>query len=133
MATLVDTNILVYAFDPGHPERQNKALRLFENPPDELVVSAQVLQEFYALTTRKRLLTPEQARLAVHQVMDRQVIPTTASMVADAIELSISTQTSIWDALIVEAARSYGCRTLWSEDLQHGQTIRGVRVLNPFN
>jgi predicted nucleic acid-binding protein len=40
---------------------------------------------------------------------------------------------SWWDALVVAAARAGGCRTLLTEDLQHGQDLSGLRVVNPFS
>lgn len=41
-------------------------------------------------------------------------------------------QLSLWDSLIIDAAQSAGCETLYSEDLNHGQLYGVVRVINPF-
>ena len=54
------------------------------------------------------------------------------ALVLGAIDLTRLVSLSFWDALIVEAARSAACELLLSEDLQHGQVIAGVRVINPF-
>ena len=52
--------------------------------------------------------------------------------VLDAIDLHRLHQVSFWDALIVRAAKEGGCSVLYSEDLQDGRTIDGVRIVNPF-
>jgi predicted nucleic acid-binding protein len=41
-------------------------------------------------------------------------------------------RTSFWDALIIHAARLAGAAVLYSEDLQHGSSLAGVPVVNPF-
>lgn len=52
--------------------------------------------------------------------------------VMGAIDCSILNRISFWDALIVTAAGKANCETLWTEDLNHGQIIQGVRIENPF-
>jgi predicted nucleic acid-binding protein len=60
------------------------------------------------------------------------VVGSDAELVLVAIDTSRSAQLSIWDALIIEAARRVGCERVLSEDLADGQTVRGVRIENPF-
>jgi predicted nucleic acid-binding protein len=59
------------------------------------------------------------------------VRPSVADLVA-AIDLHRLHQLPIWDALIVRAAQVSGCRTLLTEDLQHGQRFDGLEIVNPF-
>jgi len=54
------------------------------------------------------------------------------SLVLGAIDLHLVHRLSFWDALIVKAAVAGGCRCLYSEDLQHGRIVEGVRIENPF-
>lgn len=133
--TFLDTNVLVYAFDTKEPDKQQRALDTLERRgADGIVVSTQVLQEFYVTTTRKRQppLAPETAAKAVERYAALEVVPSDVQLVRSAIDLSQRADISLWDALIVRAASVAGCEVLLSEDLNAGQVIDGVRVENPF-
>ena len=75
---------------------------------------------------------PQVARDLVLQLSEGEVVSTTPGLVADAIDLSIVTGYSIWDSLILQAAIQARCVCILSEDLQHGQMLKGVRIENPF-
>ncbi len=134
--TFVDTNALIYAHDAqaGHKgEVATAALRtLWES--GEGAVSVQVLQEFFVNALRK--LHPPfpiaQLReiLRVYRVWVRT--PTSPDTVLRATEIMELASVSFWDSLIVAAAEEAGDGFLLTEDLQHGQTIAGVQVVNPF-
>lgn len=132
----VDTNVVVYAADESPAERAKHeiAVELLAAEPENLVLSTQVLQEFYHAVTRRleRPLDPEMAANATRALTRVDVIGSDADLVLAAIDTSRSVQISIWDALIVEAAREAGCERVLSEDLSDGQVIRGVLVENPF-
>ncbi|PZS10785.1 MAG: PIN domain nuclease [Acidimicrobiales bacterium] len=102
--------------------------------PGELVLSTQVLQEFYVTATRKlpNPLPLAQAADAVQDFAGFPVVPSDARLVLAAVEISRSAQLSLWDALLIEAARTAGCDRILTEDLNHGATIGGVRIENPF-
>ncbi len=91
------------------------------------------MQEFFVVVTR-RIAVPlsETTALAVLATLAAGAIATDASMVTAAAESSIRHRISLWDALIVEAARRGECDRVLSEDLTHGQVIDGVTVVNPF-
>lgn len=129
-----DTNVLVYADDASSPERQDRAISLFAEHLRRgmAVVSLQVLQEYFVAATRKLRLAPEMAQRKVEILARARVVRFEASDVIAAIELHRLTQVSFWDALIVHAARSAGAAVLYSEDLQPGAVLGGVRVVNPF-
>lgn len=133
-AKFVDTNVLVYLFDSDSPRKQALARALLTAEADNVVLSTQVLGEFYVATTRKlaQPLSPVVARQAVDEFCALRVQPLHAELVQAAVERSDSSKLSYWDALIVETAIDAGASTLLTEDLQHGQQFNDLRVVNPF-
>jgi predicted nucleic acid-binding protein len=129
-----DTNILVYADDTSAATKQTKADALFREHFEQgtAVLSLQVLQEYYFAVTRKFDTDPLVAQRRVEILASSNVVRFQARDVIAAIELHRLTRISFWDAMIVHAARIGGASVLYSEDLQHGATLGGVRVLNPF-
>jgi predicted nucleic acid-binding protein len=129
----VDTNVFLYCFDLAEPNKREVARHLIAQLGGDLVTSTQVMQEFYWNATRKLRLTPVEAKRAVEHVADRKVVQIRPSMVVYAIDTSERYRISFWDALIIEAAASTGCSRVLTEDLAHGQVLRGVKVENPFH
>jgi predicted nucleic acid-binding protein len=130
----VDTNVLVYAVDTNSPSKRVRAQSLLAELAGSIVISTQVLLEFYVTATRKlaKPLSPEDAERRVHELSGTDVVEVTAPIVRTAVALSRAHRLSVWDALIVESARARGCRRLLSEDLQDGREFGIVRVENPF-
>lgn len=130
----VDTNVFVYLFDGDAPGKQEVAHRILHERPDDLVLSIQVLGEFYVSVTRKlaKPLAPETARKAVADLCALRVRPILPALVQAAVQRSDASQLSYWDALIVESAIDAGAELLLTEDLQHGQRFGRLRVVNPF-
>jgi predicted nucleic acid-binding protein len=132
--SFVDTNVLVYAFDDAAPDKRDRARALLTAPDGPLIISAQVIGEFYVVVSRK-LATPldeAQAGAAVAQLLRLPVVPIDGELTRAAVSTSHAAQISYWDALIVEAAAAAGCDRLLTEDLAADTTIRSVRVENPF-
>lgn len=132
----VDTNILVYAYDETANRRHQEARQLIDGLwlSGSGCLSVQVLQEFYVTITRK-LSIPVDVSIAGQIVRDLsqwKVHAPGSSDVSEAIELHQRSDISLWDALIVHSAARLGCRVLFTEDLNSGQVIDGVRVHNPF-
>jgi predicted nucleic acid-binding protein len=129
----LDTNILAYDLDSGSPDKQAKVREALARPDHEFVISTQVLLELYVVLTRKlRPGLPEPAAAEVIGALTRlPVVGTDAAIVERAIALSVRHQLSVWDALIVTAAREAGCEELWTEDLSTGSELRGVKIRNP--
>jgi predicted nucleic acid-binding protein len=128
----IDTNVLVYLFDADAPAKQAIARELVA--AGRLVLSSQVLSEFYVTVTRK-LARPLDAARASRAVTDLCALPVrdvTAKLVQAAIRRCVATPLSYRDALVVETALEAGATTLLTEDLQHGQVIGTLRVHNPF-
>jgi predicted nucleic acid-binding protein len=134
--TFVDTNVFVYSVDESLAEKakHERAVELLSARPESLVLSTQVLQEFYVVTTRKLNppLSGERAARAVRGIAKLQVVGVDVPLVLAAVDTSRTAQLSLWDALIVEAASRAGCERVLSEDLNAGQVIRGVHIDNPF-
>lgn len=130
----VDTNVLIYADDTRDASKQLRArewlLMLWQQRSGRL--STQVLNEYYVNVTRKLGLAQGDARAKVRRFqlwqpwqMDHQTVET-----AWGVEARFGL--SYWDSLIVAAAAQSGCTHLLSEDLQHGQQIDAVTIINPF-
>ena len=134
--TFLDSNVLVYSVDhsPAEKAKRARAIELLSTQPEDLVVSTQVLQEFYVVSTRKleQPLSEERAAAAVRGISKLDVVGMDASLVLTAIDTSRTAQLPLWDALIIEAASRAGCDRVLSEDLNAGQVIHGVRIENPF-
>ena len=131
----VDTNILIYTLDRADLIKQKKAREgLLELETQNLVVvSTQILQEFFVVSTKKLGLDPLFAKNIISSYENFEVVTVTPDLIREAIDGHILNQISFWDALIVVSAKSAGCEILWSEDLNPGQVIQGVRIENPFH
>jgi predicted nucleic acid-binding protein len=133
-AEFVDTNILIYAHDASAGSRQAISGRILERltSSGNGVVSVQVLTEFYAVTTGKRLLPPEEAEAIIRDFGSWMIHRPNHADLLIASELHRRYAISWWDALIVHSAGQMGCEILWTENLNHDQQYGGVTVRNPF-
>ena len=133
MSAFVDTNVIVYAFDTADPAKQQTAIALLESDR-RLVVSTQVVLEVWWVLTRRlaRPLPEDQAAVIVDELCRLPVVTTDVEMVRRAIDTSRRFRIAVWDAMIIEAARSAGCDRVLSEDLQPGQDFDGLTIENPF-
>ncbi|MDP9083131.1 MAG: PIN domain-containing protein [Pseudomonadota bacterium] len=132
----VDTNILIYAHDIDAPLKRDSAIErlrfLWETGFGR--VSVQVLQEFYVNATRK--LAKPIARSIAREVVSsysawvRDV--TSPDTVLRATDIAEMAQISFWDGLIVASAEQVGASQIYSEDLNSGQSIAGILIVNPL-
>ena len=131
----VDTNVLLYAASTAEDERPKKERALAILAGDDVVLSVQVLQEFYVQATRASRgdkLEQELAVALVESWLRFRLQEVTVAVLRNALAAAARWQISYWDAAIVEAAREAGCPTILSEDLQDGMDFGGVRVTDPF-
>lgn len=130
----LDANVLLYASSnvPEDKVKREKAQRLILAAP--FALSAQVLQEYIANALRKKQLGISEANIEamLELAATAIVLPVTLELVISAVGIRRRFQVSHWDATIIAAAQELGCKTLYSEDLNHGQNYNGVQVVNPF-
>jgi predicted nucleic acid-binding protein len=135
---LVDTNVVVYAYDVREAVRHIRAQELLSklSVSGRLVFSVQVLNEFSSVLLRPGGI----AALPPDQVADRirnlaatgEVVPLTASMTLLALDAVAQYGLSFWDGLIWAAARENGVPLVYTEDFQHGRVVEGIHFVNPF-
>lgn len=130
----VDTNILVYAYHPNTGEKHIRAARALQRLWEEQVgrVSVQVLQEFYVTATQKLKTERASAREVVKTYAPWVQSLTTPKTILRASDLAESVRLSFWDALIVASAEEVDASQLYTEDLNAGQTIAGIKIVNPL-
>ena len=132
----VDSNVLVYAYDTSAGHKRERAVAVL----DELwrdrrgALSIQALQEFFVTVTSKlpRPIAVADARRIIVNLGRWRMHEPDVEDVTQAIDIHRDYEISFWDAMIVRSAAELGCDVLLSEDLNAGQTYRGVRVSNPF-
>lgn len=132
-----DTNILVYARDRAEAVKGSIAQQLSNELMNagRVIVSVQVLSEFFSAATKKSrpCLTVQEAAHDVLQILELcDVVSLTPEVLELAVELVQTHQLTIWDAQIVAAASLAGAGILLTEDMQDRPVILGVRYVNPF-
>jgi predicted nucleic acid-binding protein len=130
-----DTNVLVYAAMGSGKDlaKRKRALEVVES--ENFCTSAQVLQEFFVTVVRKAA-RPLQPLEALEWIEQWAAFPCQAiddRLVRIAIEQSERYRISYWDAAILAAAEALGARTVYTEDLNNGQSYGSLRVINPFS
>jgi predicted nucleic acid-binding protein len=130
----LDSNILVYSLDKNNKEKQKIAQKILNDikEKDAPVISTQVLQEVYYTATAKFKMEKQAVKNILYNYREMEIVQVDFDVIQQGIDISIFSQISFWDGLIIAAAASANCGTVLSEDMNSGQTIRGVRVVNPF-
>jgi len=131
----LDTNVLVYAYDPGDRRKQRAAQELVRKAlAGDTLLSAQVLAEFAATLLHKMSppARPGDVKAALDALWPIRVITSDAEMVRRAVEARAEYGLHFYDGMIVAAAERGGCGRIWSEDFNPGQKYFGVAVENPF-
>ncbi len=134
---LIDTNILVYAYDRGEYVKQQQAIRVLESLQRTGMgrLSVQSLAEFFSATTKGKepVLTIQQASEQVLELAQTwQIFDLTRQVVSEAVRGVRDHQLAFWDAQIWAVARLNQIPLVLSEDFQTGAVVEGVRFLNPF-
>jgi predicted nucleic acid-binding protein len=134
--SFVDANVLVYAFDKSGSPKKRVAQRLMNElmERDRLRVSTQVLQELFVTLTRKvsHPCSSQEALAVLEDLAAWPLMVVDFAAIQAAVELADQAKLSFWDALVVVAAARSGAAVLYTEDLNDGQEILGVRICNPF-
>lgn len=131
----LDTNLLIYAWDNTEPNKKNLIISFLNSIKVKSypIISTQTLGEFYNIAVKKLGLTKDQSYFICEEYSKMfPVYEITTENVLHAMQISKKTQFSYWDSLILAMAVDTGCSVLYSEDLNIGQEIEGVRIINPF-
>lgn len=133
----LDTNLIVYLFDNKDSKKQRIAKELLKKALESRngIISFQVLQEFCNVALRKfdKPMSPDDLKTFTNRFLHPicEIIPN-LEIYNNAIEIHKAFGYSFYDSLILAAAREGNCAILYSEDLQHGQPVLGVNIVNPF-
>ena len=135
MARFADTNVLLYSIsrEPAEARKRDAAIAILDQ--DDLVMSVQVLSEFYVRATRPKRddAIPHVTAVGLIDTWRRfRIVDNTMAVMEAALGIRMATGFSYWDSAVIAAARLAGCAELLTEDLSHGQTIGGVMIVNPF-
>ena len=130
-----DTNVLLYMYGGADLDKQTRAKELYQRytASRRMLLSTQVVQEFYAVGRRKLLAIPRsQLQAATAALLDFPLVTIGPSHILSAMQVEERYGISFWDALILAAAESGGAEVLYTEDLNDGQQYGTVLVRNPF-
>ncbi len=131
----VDTNVLLYSISTQPAEAAKAEVARVILADRDLMLSVQVLQEFYVQATRKNRPDPLTHDETLAFIRSWRRFPTcdiTLAVLDDALEIKARYQLSYWDSAIVAAAKAGHCSEVLSEDMSDGQDYGGVKVMNPF-
>lgn len=134
---LLDTNVLVYIYDPLDTAKQERAIAAVDRliRSGKAVISTQVIGEFFMATTRTRrsLLTPAEALVRMRNYLTAcHVVEITRLISLEAIRGVEIHHFGFWDAQIWATARLNQIEDVYSEDFASGATVEGVRFTNPL-
>jgi len=131
----IDTNIFVYSIDKKNEDKKQKSRRTLKKiiESHQPVISTQVIKEFYVVSTNKLKADPIVVKNIIHNFHNMEIVNNDLELIEQAIDISVISQLSFWDALIIAAAEKANCEFVFSEDLSSGQTYRGVMVVNPLD
>jgi predicted nucleic acid-binding protein len=132
--SFIDTNILIYAEVNDDPAKQQTALALLKqlNATSSGVLSTQVLKEYCNVAIKKLKLSPAHIRAQLDLYEQFEVVQVTPAIIRTALDLHQTRSISFYDAVVRACAQTAGCAVLYSEDMNAGETIDGVRIVNPF-
>ena len=132
--SFIDTNVLVYAEASDEPAKQRIALdllkQLFETTSG--VLSTHVLQEYCNVAIKKLKLPPAHVRAQLDLYEQFEVVQVTPAIIRAGLDLHQTRSVSFYDAIVLASSQTAGCSVLLSEDMNAGELVGGVRVVNPF-
>ena len=130
----LDTNILICADDADSPGKRERAQQLVEAAltNGNGVLSTQILQEYFVVATKKLGLPADAVQKKIEILSTLAVIVVDVEHIVEAIKLHRLYGFNFWDCLVLRCAKAAGCQRLLSEDFQHGRSVEGVMIENPF-
>ena len=130
----IDTNVLIYSQNTKEAEKQSICRKVLSNIADNslIVISTQVMQEYYNVATLKMGIEKLLAKRTVQMFDVYEIVTIQPSIIFKAMDIHVLNQLSFWDSLIISAAKSANCMMLLTEDMNDGQVIEGVKIQSPF-
>jgi len=130
----IDTNILVYSLDTNDKVKHERARQVLQKIIEKHhpVISTQVINEFFVVATKKLQADPIVVKNIIHNFRNMEIVNADLQLIEEAIDISVISQLSFWDSLVIAAAEKSNCEFVFSEDLNAGQNYRGVLLLNPL-
>jgi len=130
-----DSNIFVYSVDSSDSRKQVIAQNLLSNSVVEKngIISTQNIQEFYNVCTKKFNIESKVAKNIIEAFAEQfLVVKVSLKIILKAIDIHRAYCISFYDSLIIATAICEGCVFLFTEDLNDGQIVEGVKIINPF-
>lgn len=129
-----DTNVFVYAVSAAEEDQEKRRIARVLLADEEFALSVQVVQEFINTCSNKVRLGQSREAIAktVELLLGYPCLGSSHDLIRHAFALQGRYKISYWDAAILAAAAELGCTTLYTEDLNHGQTYESIQVINPF-
>jgi len=130
----IDTNIWVYALSEQDHAKKKIATDLIVASylNDTICVSSQVLKEFANFAFRKTSKSADEINAALRIIAAYAFVPDTKELVYEGVNFKETCQLGFYDALMIAAANKAGCKFIYTEDMNDGQTYGNVKVVNPF-
>ena len=130
----IDTNILVYLADSSDLDRQNKTREILKKDlrDNHLIISTQVIQEFFITATKKLSIDSLQAKEIIKSFLNMEVVTVVPEIILNSIDILVLNKVSFWDSLIVASAQFANCSIIYSEDMQNNQKFGNTKIVNPL-
>lgn len=133
----IDTNVFIYSFHGGDSHKREISRKLIADALENSagVISYQVVQEFLGVATRKfkKPLSFKDSQRYLSIVLEPLCeVYSSPELFHQALEIMDRWRYSFYDSLIIASAIQAGCGTLYSEDMQHGQEVMDMCIINPF-
>jgi predicted nucleic acid-binding protein len=131
---LIDTNLWIYLYASNPQAKRRRVQELIQQNFEKVILSPQILGELYHVVTRKIFQPRESAKqIILEMITTFPVLESGTADVLEAIKIHETYNYSYWDSLVIATALLNGCETVYSEDMQHNQSIEGkTRIINPF-
>ena len=130
----IDTNILIYAEANDDLAKQQATLALLKQLRISAsgVLSTQVLQEYCNVCLKKLRLSPAHIRAQLAMYEQFEIVQVTPAIIRAGLDVEQTRSIGFYDAIVRASAQVAGCAVLYSEDMNAGEVVDGVRIVNPF-
>lgn len=132
--SFIDTNVLIYAEASDEPLKQRAALALLRTlfEDGQGVLSTQVLQEYCNVALKKLRLSAQHVRAQLDLYEQFEVVQVTPTIIRAGLDLYQTRSVAFFDAIVLASAHASGCSIVLTEDMNAGEFVNGVRIVNPF-